>query len=188
MGLKQLAPAADRVVTLAAARLQCSIAADVTEFDAELARYIDAATRHVEQVTGRALGMQQWLLTLWDFEDAIALPLGPVIQVDSVEYLDADRRLQLLDPSIYMVDLTAAPQLLVRDPDQSWPDVADVREAVRVTFSTGYDAVPPDLVQAILMLVSWWFTQREAVNVGNIVSEVPLGFAALVQPYKKMVL
>lgn len=188
MGLKQLAPAADRVVDLATARRQCSIAEDATEFDADLLRLIDAATSHVEQVIQKALGAQQWLLTLCDFEDTIVLPLGPVIRVDKVEYLDDDRQLHELDASVFMVDLTANPQVLVRDPDADWPAVADLREAVKVTFTTGYEAVPADLIQAILMLVAWWFKQREAGATDGGLGLVPLGFPDLVNRHKKMVL
>lgn len=41
-----------------------------------------------------------------------------------------------------------------------------------------------DVQLAMLLLVGHWFANREAVNVGNITSQLPLGFDALVSPYR----
>jgi len=35
-----------------------------------------------------------------------------------------------------------------------------------------------------LLLVGHWYSNREAVNIGNITSEVPLAVEALLQPYR----
>ncbi|MBF8694907.1 head-tail connector protein [Pseudomonas fulva] len=41
-----------------------------------------------------------------------------------------------------------------------------------------------DIVLAILMMVAHWFDNPGAVNIGNITSEIPLGFQFLVTPYR----
>ncbi|MNM21459.1 Phage gp6-like head-tail connector protein [compost metagenome] len=41
-----------------------------------------------------------------------------------------------------------------------------------------------DVRLAMLLLIGHWDENREAVNIGNITSEVPLGFAELIGPYR----
>jgi hypothetical protein len=41
-----------------------------------------------------------------------------------------------------------------------------------------------DVRTAMLLLVGHWYSNREAVNIGNITSEVPLAVEALLQPYR----
>lgn len=41
-----------------------------------------------------------------------------------------------------------------------------------------------DIQLAILMMVAHWFDNTSAVNVGNITSEIPLGFRFLTDPYR----
>lgn len=44
--------------------------------------------------------------------------------------------------------------------------------------------VGEDIQLAILMMVAHWFDNTSAVNVGNITSEIPLGFRFLTDPYR----
>lgn len=46
------------------------------------------------------------------------------------------------------------------------------------------DGVPPALVQAMKMYVAHLYENREAINVGNIVSEIPMGFFDLIDPHR----
>lgn len=48
----------------------------------------------------------------------------------------------------------------------------------------GTGEVPERLRLAALMLVADWFANREAVNVGNIVTPMPHGVQWLAQPYR----
>lgn len=41
-----------------------------------------------------------------------------------------------------------------------------------------------NIVLAILMMVAHWFDNPGPVNIGNITSEIPLGFQFLVDPYR----
>lgn len=58
-------------------------------------------------------------------------------------------------------------------------DVAELKEM-------GGGELPPAIVQAILLVVGHWYNQREAVGSVSM-NEVPLGFAALVSSYRKLV-
>lgn len=44
--------------------------------------------------------------------------------------------------------------------------------------------VPPDLAEAVLQLAAHWYEVREAVNIGNIVNEVPFGVREIVMGRK----
>ncbi|GJK86863.1 MULTISPECIES: head-tail connector protein [Citrobacter] len=41
-----------------------------------------------------------------------------------------------------------------------------------------------DVKAAILLLVGHWYANREAVNIGNITTEIPFTVEALLQPYR----
>ena len=50
----------------------------------------------------------------------------------------------------------------------------------------GADDVPQAIRTAAAMLVAHWYRNREAVNVGNITSELPLGVQSLIAPYRRV--
>ncbi|MBJ9352434.1 phage gp6-like head-tail connector protein [Citrobacter koseri] len=56
--------------------------------------------------------------------------------------------------------------------------------------SPGYaedeDSILPgdDVKAAMLLLIGHWYANREAVNIGNITTEVPFAVEALLQPYR----
>lgn len=39
---------------------------------------------------------------------------------------------------------------------------------------------------AMLLIIGHWYANREAVNIGNIVAEIPMGTEALLRPYRVM--
>ncbi|EFE8216079.1 head-tail connector protein [Enterobacter ludwigii] len=41
-----------------------------------------------------------------------------------------------------------------------------------------------DVKAAMLLLIGHWYANREAVNIGNITSDVPFAVEALLQPYR----
>ena len=66
--------------------------------------------------------------------------------------------------------------------DTPWP-------RFRVTYTTGYvEGLQPAPVQmAVRLLVAHWFENREAVNIGNITSEIEMGVRMLLAPYRRVV-
>jgi uncharacterized phiE125 gp8 family phage protein len=134
---------------------------------------------------GRALGPQllEWRPPNWPYRDDFALPFGPALEVDTVEYIDLAGQLQtwaFSDP-LYFEDL---PAVRGRDGD------------IRIRYWAGYgkrdpeDAtkwiaeVPPPITQAILLLVAQWFTNRSSVRIGDAVNQLPFAVEALLGPYK----
>lgn len=180
MGLTLTQAASGGPVTVA--QVKAYIGIESAEWDAMLAGFIAAATAHAQAYLGKAIGAQEWALSLDDFADEIELPLGPVTAVDGVTYLDADRVERTLDDGVYILDLVSTPQRIVRDPDESWPDTAaGVPNAVTVAFTTGFATAPAEVVQAIQMAVASWWQSREA-------GMFPAGALALLQPLRRIVI
>ena len=68
-------------------------------------------------------------------------------------------------------------------------DLADAK-AWAVQITAGYGAAASDVPRSIrlgaLLMVGSWFQNREAVNIGNITSELPLGAKALLEPHRRV--
>lgn len=172
-------------VPLGVARAHCKI--DGSDDDAVLTTYILAARTYVERITGRALMTQTWRMTVDEFpEYSLELPLSPVASVSSVTYLDAAGATQTVSAATYVVDTSSVPARLALADGAAWPTPAVRPGAVSITFVAGgtLAEVPEPLRQAIVLLVAHWHANREAVNVGNIVTSVPLAFDALVAAYR----
>lgn len=185
MGLTLLTPATVFPVTLVEARAQCRVTS--TDEDTLIEGYVRAATRHVENALSLSIAEQTWKLTLDEFSDAIELLRGPVVSVQSVQYVDEDGVTQTLDADLYTVDLTSDQQWLVRNSDATYPSLLDGVNAVAITYTAGMGTVPDDLKHAILMLIAHWHSSRAATETGNVIPrEVPFATAALIQPYRRV--
>lgn len=186
MTLSLITPAASPPVSLATVKAWAGVEDD--SFDPVLDAMRLAAIGHVEEVLGRALGVQTWRLTLDAFSDAIELPRGPVLGVaaNSFKYIDPAGAPQVVPAETYSLDLVSTPGWIVRNEGASWPEALDRVNAVQVDFEAGWTEtlLPPAMRAAVCMLAVNWFENRSAVNVGNITTEMPLGFNALIQPWR----
>lgn len=175
-----ITPASTPVVSLERAKAWCRV--EGTASDTLVTELLVAAQRHIEQIVGRSLGEQTWRLTLDGFSDAIELPRGPVTGIVSngFKYRDPAGLEQVVDPELYSLDLVGVPAWIVRNEGQDWPETLDGVNAVSVEFTAGYAAnqCPPDLMQAVRILVAYWFDNRDKTGLA------PDGVAALVDPYR----
>ncbi|RWG80942.1 MAG: hypothetical protein EOQ69_19360, partial [Mesorhizobium sp.] len=139
-------------------------------------------------ITGRALVTQTWQQDFDGFGQCLRLPVGPLASVSSVTYYDGSNVQQTLGTSVYDKFTDALGPYVGLKPNQSWPSTYARPDAVSVTFVAGeaVDDVPAPLKVAIMLLAANWFENREAVNVGNITSEMPMGVAALIAPYRRV--
>lgn len=181
--------AASGVVGLELAKTHLRV--DGAAEDALITGYVGAAVAMLDGAAGRlgrALLPQQWTLVLDAFPasstQAIRLPLPPLRQIDEVAYVDGDGVRRVWAAETYqVVGGRATPARLFPAYGQGWPVARAQPGAVEITFTAGYDAVPEPIVQAVLLLVGQWYANREAVNVGNIVNELPFAVEALLTPY-----
>lgn len=154
--------------------------------DVLIQSYIDAAAAHVEGVIGKLLVRRAVVQDFARFGTALGdwLPLwwGPDPASFSIDYLDAAG-----------VAASVADPRVVRDriyaPVAGWPVALDY-SPIALGYTAGFGVgagltpVPADLVQAQLMLVAHWWNNREAVNVGNIVTEMPLAVEAILAKHR----
>lgn len=182
MALTLLTPAEAWPVTLTEAKAHCRVTH--SDEDTLITGLIKAATRHVEQNLSMSIAEQQWLLTLDEFADNIELLRGPVIEVDSVEYIDEAGDTQTADAELYFTDLMSRPAWIVLNTGQVWPATMAGVNMVSITYTAGMTAVPDDLKHAILLLIGHWYQNREAAVVATISSTLELAVDSLLQPYR----
>lgn len=165
MGLTLVTRPSTPAVTLDEAKAQLRV--EDTASDALIEGLIEAATRAVEDGTGRALAPAQYDLSLDGFpyslppgfpagspygypfgyrpqvtprlflDVGITIPLAPLVSVDSVKYVDPDGTTQTIDPSLYRI-VPGQPAHVVPAFGQSWPAADMAPGVVTVRFTAGY--------------------------------------------------
>lgn len=149
--------------------------------------YLDGWNGHLK----RALLDQTWDMKLSAFPcGPIEIPLPPLIEVESIRYVDSDGATQTFDlddchitgiggdgGKIYLVDGASWPTL-----GAGWP------EPVTVRFRAGYldtsvspavNNVPKSIVAAIKLTVGNLYENRESNVVGTVVTRLPDGVEML---------
>lgn len=125
--------------------------------DTVVAALIAAVTEEIDGPGGylnRSLGLQTIRATSWCFEDGMTLPAGPVTDIESLTYLDANGDEQTVDPSYYRL----AGDRLYAVGGYTFPTTLAADDAVRVTYNAGYDgvvtgAIPERARSAIILSV-----------------------------------
>lgn len=168
MALKLITAPATEPVTLAEAKLQCSIDADLTAHDARFETVlIPAAVADAEHLLGdRALITQTWE-AVYDAFPAAELYLGkpPVQSISSVKYIDTAGDEQTLSSSAYSLDNETDKAFILPAIDTEWPDTLDTTNAVRVRFVCGYGAASdvPALIRSYILLHIEYSYRRESM-------------------------
>lgn len=163
-------------VDLALAKAHCRV--QHSEEDALIQQYMAASALLVEKMSGNLLTRREVTQQFDAFGTRLPLFWGPDPDTVEVAYTDTDDAPQ-----------TIADALVVRDwlypTADGWPSIA-TDTVIEVTYTAGWGTTPADLMSAQLLLIGHWYVNREAVNVGNITSELPIAVDALVQPYRKV--
>ncbi|HZP20087.1 MAG TPA: head-tail connector protein [Bauldia sp.] len=174
-------------VSLAEAKAHLRL--DTDDDDQLVTAAIAAARVHVEAATRRALIEQEWRVYLdaWPKRRIVTIPVAPLIAVDAVTVFDHTGDPVPVDAGDYEVDTVSVPGRLVL----SSPLPVIVGRAVNgieIDVTAGYGPssvdVPAALRQAVMMLVAHWYEHRGAVGHDLALAAAPLGFEALVAPYR----
>lgn len=149
---------------------------------------IAVVTNFTEKITRRALLTQTWKVFFDCFpEYEFELPFAPLQSVTHVKYYDANDVLQTISTAEYIVDIVREPGRITTIPYGQWP-IANYRpNAVEIQFVCGYgkaDAVPQAIKQAMLILLSHMYENREPVIVGTSVVPMPMSYEYLLWPYR----
>lgn len=162
---------------------------DHDEDDSLLRNLITTAKAYVEGQTHRALITQTWDYAIdygWPYGAhgrSIRLPLNPVASITSISYVDSSGNSQTLAADQYTATTRQHGSFIVPAYDVSWPDVRCVPDAITVRFVAGEADCAPQLRQAVTILVTHLYENREAVRSRDIVP-TPYALEALLSPYR----
>lgn len=159
---------------------------DHSDEDLLIAAYLRGAIAWVENYTGKLLSRRYVTKYPPCFGSRIELLAGPDPDDISISYLDPDgTRRTLVNADWRLID-DHVPYVLPAVNGQ-WPTTG-MPSAITLRFVAGYgdDEVPDDLVQAVLLLVGYFYGHREA-SIESVIDGtqgVPAGVKALVYPYR----
>lgn len=153
----------------------------ITDMIASATAYLDGP----EGVLGRCLAPQTWCETVAAFSDPLRIALGPVTKVESVKYLDPAGAEQTVPAEDYYQHQDGKGAYLRPIPGKAWPGAASRDDAVRITFTAGFDTVPKPIRSAVLLLVSHLYEFRE-VQVREETFPTGFGFWDLIAPYRRV--
>lgn len=185
MKIELISAPAEEPITLAEAKAQLRV--DHDDEDALIESLIIAAREVVESKLERALITQTWAHYFDFLPGDYGFELQPgVSSIVSVQYQDLNDTTQTVDPANYVLTKDAVPQIRLSYSGE-WPAALEYSDAVKITVVVGYGdrhAVPEAIKQAIKLLVSHWYENREAVVIGTITATLPLAVDLLLRRYK----
>lgn len=207
MGLSQTVPPV--VFPLSVNDMKAHSRIWLTTEDAVLQSYIQAATLAIQNEVRRSLVPQKWQLALdgfpsWDerhrdrshlFTDRfqpIALPMPPVVSVDSFTYVDTNGVTQTLVLNTdFVFSNSGLPNKVLPGYNLNWPASARFYpDTVLINYSAGYPLtqLPDPLLSAIKLLAAGLYENRESAAQATQLQELPNGLAVirLIGPYMQL--
>jgi uncharacterized phiE125 gp8 family phage protein len=179
------------VPLLALDQVKTALRIDTSADDTYLESLIDgarAALDGADGLLGRALDVQTWRLDMQDFADEVELPLPPLIDVLTIDYLDLTNTRQTLSTSVYRViegGYTRRGSVILAE-NASWPTVYPGQpDGVRITFQCGYaseaspgdSVVPEPIRQAARLMIRRWYDNPQNRDIDEAIIN-------LLYPYK----
>jgi uncharacterized phiE125 gp8 family phage protein len=207
LNYKELSKPAAEPVELATCKQQLVLDSSFTQDDSLITGYITAARQYCEKLMQRSIYNRSMLLTLDYFPLAsecvngadqyayvssyirslsILVPKPGLVSVQSITYLSNNNVSITLDPSQYVVDTVSEPGRIMPSPGTFWPYQNQyIPGQIQVTYTSGtygdgveVDNCPQTIKLAMLLLVSHWYSHREATTEATL-SNIPLGVAEL---------
>ena len=186
----QIAAPAEAPVSLGEAKAHLNV--DHDDDDTLITSLVGAAVAHLDGhagVLGRCLVNQQWRQDYRDWHWFHRLPF-PDVSAVTVKYQDADNQEQTVSSALYeLIEDARGALVSFRDVFTKPGLYDDMIAPVNITLTAGFgaaDDVPQALKQAILLLVGHWYENREAVNIGNITTELPMAVNAPISPFRRV--
>jgi uncharacterized phiE125 gp8 family phage protein len=126
----------------------------------------------------------------WD-RVTLDMPYPGLVSVTNITYLDSDSAEQTLPSNSYNVDTTSTPGRIAPAQGLFWPILNNyIPGSVKITYVAGsygdgteVNNCPQSIVQAILLLIAHWYTNREAVSALTL-KPVPMSVDALLSLHK----
>ncbi len=187
-------PPTKEPVLRATAKNHLRVPASTTDDDTLIDTVIAASRRYVEHYTGRAL-MSQTLTAWFDAAPPCGAPFSlgraPVTAITSLTSYDTANASTVLSSSAYLLDSVSEPCRVVLNDGYDWPSSLRNYNSVAVLYTAGYGntedvSVPADIRSALLLLVGWFYENREAAYMEPGLTPAPLvyGVETLLAPYR----
>ena len=180
-------PADISIVSLSEAKdhLRVSNTAD----DTLITNLILAATQAAQNYTNRFFINHSVRMDCDTWEETLYFYKSPVFSSTTIEYYGTSATIyDVWDSSNYIVDKVHEPARLLLQADKSYPDLADRKAAIKLTYVSGYGTaasdVPQAIKQAVLLIVGNFYENRQEVVVGRIATEMPKSAQYLLDQYK----
>tara|TARA_Y100000004_G_scaffold196046_1_gene264837 strand:- start:424 stop:1008 length:585 start_codon:yes stop_codon:yes gene_type:complete len=183
-------PADISVVTTAEAKTHLRV--DNSDDDTLIANLIVAATQAAQNYTNRFFINHSVRMDCDTWDETEYFYKSPIFSSTQVEYYGTSATVyDVWDSSNYIVDKVHEPARLLLQEDKTYPDLADRKAAIKLTYVSGYGTaasdVPQGIKQAVLLMVGNWYENRQEVVVGRIATEMPKSATYLLDQYKVQV-
>lgn len=173
--------------------LKQRLSIDFSDDDVVLISLLAGATAAIDGPNGIGIAMMQqtWRKAMDAFPGSsgcILLPGAPVKSVATVTYMDANGVDQTMEAGDYRVDVSMEPARVEPAFGKSWPATRRGAGAVKVSYvlgETDQAKVPSSLVDAVCMIVSHRYHNREAAVVGRSVAALPLGVEWILNEHRR---
>jgi uncharacterized phiE125 gp8 family phage protein len=206
LAYREMSQPAAEPVDLDTAKKQCRV--DFDEDDLLIQAYVVAARQMCEKIMNRHIFNRKMRMTLdyfpwpgwetvtgsshdaylgWYFRSlSIRLPKPATFSVDQISYIDNELETVVLASATYVVDLISEPARIFPAPGFTWPYQQQyipgqvIIDFTSGTYGDGVDVnnCPSTIVIAMLLLITHWYKNREAVSELNL-KAIPLGVAEL---------
>ncbi len=160
--------------------------------DALITRLITTARQQVEKQINKVLINQSWAIYLdnWLAYGEVELPVSPVNQINNLRTFSIDDIASIVDPSHYYADLVSDPQRLILRGSRIWQKPGRPANGIEIDVTAGFgtegDSVPGPLRQAMFLLITHWYENRQPDCSGAPIVSVTSALQALLAPYKRV--
>jgi uncharacterized phiE125 gp8 family phage protein len=156
-----------------------------TQEDSLIELYADTAFARIEDQTNLQLLTATFEAAFDQFPLCATTPLFlhgvPLQSVQSITFMDVDTYTCTWDSEEYEAITNSVPGYVRPKIGYEWPTA--VARNVKVSYTSGYGStwasLPKRVQHAVLLLTEHYFDQRAAINVGNIVTEIPEGIESI---------
>lgn len=129
------------------------------------------------------------IASLYGYGAAVQLPLAPLVSITSITTYDTTDLSTAMDLTTTVTDSASVPGRVFMKFGQIWPVNLRGISSVNIEFVTGYGAtsaaVPADLNQAVRLLLSNYYENRDVLSESR-VGSLPLSVESILNPYKVM--
>lgn len=158
--------------------------ADDGALNTVLETYLRAAISAIEARSGMALFQRNftWMLYSWSNPNAQRVPIGPVQAITTIRLISALGAETIADAEDYRLQKEGHQSRIVATGVSlpHLPHNGSVEIGLEAGFGPGWDDIPADLRQSVLMLAAHHYEHRTGKDVGTF----PSGILALLEPYR----